>query len=457
MTEALVQDIALPAWLFWPLLLFACWSLLDRALLPWMRWLIRNRVRRVLEELDERLPIKLDEFRLTRRQVLINRLLYDPAIQSLAEEHMRQSLQSRDKVMAEIEGYVREIVPAFNPWVYFNIMARLTRWLVTRLYVLRIDHQGDQPLADLPDDATVVYVMNHRSNIDYLMVGHISSDHTALSFAAGEWARFWPLEPLIRLLGAYFVRRNSQNPLYRKVLERYVSLSTREGVTQAVFPEGGLSRDGAMRAPKLGLLGYMLRDFDPAVDRDVVFVPVAMNYDRVLEDRTLLASMDPNRPAPGLGSMVLSVLRYAWLNLRLLATRQWRRYGMAAVTFGAPVSAAAWLAGHANDARDKQIEHLAGQLMTDLQSLTPVLAAPSFCVALLQDPEKRWTDADMTRFFADNRWLAALGTEEAIPAALQIIKRRRFIIPDGENHWVMNTAETALLRYYARSIAPDSA
>ena len=64
-------------------------------------------------------------------------------------------------------------------------------------------------------------------------------------------------------MGGYFVRRDSSNPLYRKVLARYVHMATASGVAQAVFPEGGLTRDGALRPPKLGLLSYMVSGFDP--------------------------------------------------------------------------------------------------------------------------------------------------------------------------------------------------
>src|SRR5262249_50231911 len=100
---------------------------------------------------------------------------------------------------------------------------------------------------------------------------------------------------LIRAMGGYFVRRDSSNPLYRKVLARYVHMATASGVAQALFPEGGLTRDGALRAPKLGVLSYMVSGFDPQGPRDVVFVPVGLNYDRVLEDRVQLAVADMPR------------------------------------------------------------------------------------------------------------------------------------------------------------------
>ena len=125
--------------------------------------------------------------------------------------------------------------------------------------------------------------------MDYVLVTWLVAERSALSYAVGEWARVWPLSMLIRTMGAFFIRRKSRNPLYRKVLARYVQLATENGVTQAVFPEGGLSLDGRMADPKLGFLNYIVTGFD-AETRDVVFIPVALNYDRVLEDRILMAA-----------------------------------------------------------------------------------------------------------------------------------------------------------------------
>ncbi len=83
-------------------------------------------------------------------------------------------------------------------------------------------------------------------------------------------------------MGGYFINRRSREALYRKVLARYVHMARSAGVTQAIFLEGGLSRDGRLRPPKFGLLGYMVSGFNPLWPRDIVFIPVALNYDRVL-------------------------------------------------------------------------------------------------------------------------------------------------------------------------------
>ena len=83
-------------------------------------------------------------------------------------------------------------------------------------------------------------------------------------------------------MGAYFVRRNSGDPLYRTVLQRYVQMATEAGVPQAMFPEGGLTIDGKLRTPKLGLLDYMLKTFDPAGERDLVHAPRPKEFPAML-------------------------------------------------------------------------------------------------------------------------------------------------------------------------------
>src|SRR5260370_7276378 len=130
--------------------------------------------------------------------------------------------------------------------------------------------------------------MTPRSNADYVVVAYVLARGVHLSYAVGEWARSWPLEYIFKSFGAYFVRRQFREPLYHVVLERYVQLITRNGVTQGIFLEGRLSRTGAVGPPKLGLLDYVARTLrDPAFNRDIWLVPMAINYDQYLQARVL--------------------------------------------------------------------------------------------------------------------------------------------------------------------------
>ena len=194
---------------------------------------------------------------------------------------------------------------------YYKIGYNAAKLLVNLLYKVSVDYQDEDALARIPKRDVVVYLMNHRSNADYIVVAYVLARGTHVSYAVGEWARAWPLEYVFKSFGAYFIRRRFREPLYHAVLERYVQLITTNGVTQGIFPEGGLTRDGRLRPPKLGLLDYICRSvLDPAFERDMWFVPVALNYDRVLEDRSLIRELTDPRDRPGLVAQLATVTSY---------------------------------------------------------------------------------------------------------------------------------------------------
>jgi len=270
--ESVNTPVALPLWLFLLIMAFAAWALAERVLVPGVRWLLRRRINRVIDEVNTRLNISIRPFQLTKRQVLIDRLVYDPKVIEAMQAYAQEQQMPRAVAQAEVLKYAKEIVPAFNAYIYFRIGYWLAEAFARLLYRVRVGFADNERLAKIDPQATVVFVMNHRSNMDYVLAAFLAAEQTALSYAVGEWARIWPLQQLVRAMGAYFVRRNSRNPLYRRVLERYVNMATWEGVCQAVFPEGSLSRDGNLQKPKLGILDYMLRGFDPVRGRDIVFI-----------------------------------------------------------------------------------------------------------------------------------------------------------------------------------------
>ena len=139
-----------------------------------------------------------------------------------------------------------EIVPSFNLLAYYRLGYGVARLVLPLLYKVSVGHEPRAALNAIPRDSVVIYLMNHRSNADYVLVAYVLSGRVAVSYAVGEWARVWPLETLFKSFGSYFVRRRYPEALYHKVLERYVQLITRHGVTQGVFIEGGLTRDGGL-------------------------------------------------------------------------------------------------------------------------------------------------------------------------------------------------------------------
>jgi glycerol-3-phosphate O-acyltransferase len=462
-------SVSLPVWVAAALFLLAGLALVERLVLPGARWVLRRRVHQVLDEVDARLRIRIQPFKLTRRQVLIDRLLGDAAVLEGVERDAREEGSSHDRAFARAARYAEEIVPAFNAWVYFRAGYWIARQAARSLYRVRLVSSADDELAAVPEGATVVFLMNHRSNMDYVLVSYLVAEQTALSYAVGEWARIWPLETLFRAMGAYFIRRNSKNALYRRVLERYVAMATAGGVTQAVYLEGGLTRDGALRPPRLGILDYMVRGFDPAGPRDVAFVPVGLNYDRVLEDRSLLAELDPAAPRQSTAGTAAGTASFVLKNLALAAQSRWHRFGYACVNIGRPVSLRSWLVERSLDprllpdaGRKEAVAALAGDLMRGIAAAIPVLPVPLVATAFVRSPGRAFTELELkTEVLRLAGELEKAGArlhvprrdlDYAITAGLRMLVLRRAVLED-EGLLRASAEEGPLLGYYASSVS----
>ncbi|MCB1034357.1 MAG: 1-acyl-sn-glycerol-3-phosphate acyltransferase [Acidobacteria bacterium] len=464
----MTRSIPVPLWLLVLVLLLAAWTLLDRLLIPTVRWYLKRRVQRVIDGLNRRLEIKIQPFKLTKRQVLIDRLVFDPQVMEAADAHAQAEGMPRKIAQATVERYAQEIVPAFNAYIYFQLGYWLARRVAQLLYRVRLGFADEEGLARIPSNSTVVFLMNHRSNMDYLLVSYMVAGRSALSYAVGEWARIWPLETLIRSMGAYFVRRRSRNALYRRVLQRYVQMATAAGVTQAVYPEGGLSRDGLLRPPKLGLLDYMLRDFDPKKDRDIVFIPVGINYDRTLEDRTLLLDLTPAAERKGVLGGAATALRFVGHNLSLMVQRRWHRFGYACVNLGTPISMARYLEEHQVSLQGleapERFEHIAKigeDLMARIGRVVPVLPVSVVATVFAHQPDLPRGELEVkAAAFEVIRSLESAGAKVYIPresedysieVGLRALRKRR-LVEEVDGRLQARVEELPVLEYYANSI-----
>lgn len=449
----MTSTLEIPVWLAVMVGLLGIAGLLDRVIGPSLRWFFRRRVNRAIDDLNERLDLKIQPFKLTRRKVLVDRLIYDPGVMAALEEHVRDEGVPRDVAMERVERYARETVPAFSAFAYFSFGARIARWISQALFRVRVGFVDDAALSAMDPEATVVFVMNHRSNMDYLLVTYLAAERSALSYAVGEWARIWGLSTLIRSMGAYFIRRKSRNALYRKVLSRYVAMATEGGVTQAVFPEGGLSRNGSLQPAKLGLLAYMAEGFQPGVSRDVTFVPVGLNYDRVLEDRVLTGGGEDGRFRFSPLALGGFLARLSWLRL----TGRMHRFGYACVSFGTPLSLTAFMQTRG----EADIDALGAELMRRVGAVVPVLPV-SLVATVMREADGPLSPLDVkSRTQTLMRALVASGAHAHIPrgdddyaveVGLRMMRLRRLVL-EADGLLTANPDEAPLLDYYANAIA----
>ena len=467
----LLEYVSAPIWLLTILGLLAAVAIIDRVVSPIVRSITTARRERAVERLNERLAVPIAPIKLVGRKALISQVLLDPAVQAAIAVEVLQTGKSARLVEAQAQRYAREIVPAFSTALYFKVGTRLARKLSTALYRVRVGASDITALQGIPPNASVVFVINHRSNMDYILVTYLASRSSALSYAVGEWARIPGLAGLIRLMGAYFIRRGSGNQLYRRVLARYVHIATASGVTQAVFPEGGLSRDGRLQPARLGLLAYMVADFDPSGARDIVFVPVGLNYDRVLEDRVLVsaAAQVELGQKPRFGFRLTTFLGFV---SRMIAGRvlgRWYKNGYACVSFGTPVSLKAYMTNKQidfrtlnEDRRTTEVIDLGAALIGEIGRAVPALpvslVAAAFVSARGQPVSALELKALVARQIAS---LQASGAQVYVPRAdddyavdvgLRMLMLRRLVVETAGLYVVVKGEET-LVVYYANAIA----
>jgi glycerol-3-phosphate O-acyltransferase len=461
------QTVSVPGWLYLLLLLAAAYAVIVSILFPSVRWFVQRRLNRAVAKLNTSLSIKIKPFQQTKRQVLIDQLVFDPEVVAVIDQVARETNVPREALMLDVKRYAREIVPSFNAYVYYQLGYWFAKWITRFLYRVRVSAVDQQMLGSLDEDSTVVFVMNHRSNMDYVLICYLAAEQVTLSYAVGEWARVFPLESLIRAMGAFFVRRGSQNVLYRKVLGRYVHMATQSGVCQAVFPEGGLSRDGNVAEPKIGFLDYMLRNYDYRTDRNITFIPVGINYDRVIEDKNLIHWDDKTRRLSHWQTL-LRVFKFLKVNVFSSTRTRWQRYGYAGVNFGIPFDMRDYCEKNklifrhlAQRDRIPAVTALAVELMGAVRYVIPVLPVP--VIATVFSRHKGDTLRSLDIIAGCDRVIdemvsagAAIRAEQkprhkTIAAALENLKHRHILI-ETDDSFKVNPEFERLIEYYANSI-----
>src|SRR5438128_11141948 len=160
--------------------------------------------------------IRIDRFKLKQRHADIELEVFGSrevvqAVQAYAKEHH----VGTEVAMKQARQYLREIVPKFNLLAYYRFGAPIARAIMHFLYRPVVERTLLRNFNDrAPKDSIVVYVINHRSNADYVLVAHMLFEFISLSYAVGEWARVWPLNHLFKWFGAYFISRRYREPLY---------------------------------------------------------------------------------------------------------------------------------------------------------------------------------------------------------------------------------------------------
>jgi len=221
---------------------------------------------------------------------------------------------------------------AANPvrWVYL-LIAFLANTVVNTLFK-EIKVEGISNFISGAKEQPVILVPMHRSHLDYIILGAVlykSRLNTPL-VAAGINLNFWPAGFFLRRVGAFFVKRTGgSDPIHTLVIRRYIAYLLKRGHLLEFFIEGGRSRTGRMRPPKLGLLKTIIGSFQRGARKDIIFIPVSISYEQVIEDKAI---SDEN-----IGGKKVEENFQTLVKARSIFKR---KYGEVIINFGNPISLA---------------------------------------------------------------------------------------------------------------------
>jgi glycerol-3-phosphate O-acyltransferase len=206
---------------------------------------------------------------------------------------------------------------------------------VARMYsAFEIDEEGLARVRQAAKDGTLVLLPSHKSHVDYIILTRVFF-HANLPVplvAAGDNLSFFPLGPILRRGGAFFIRRTFKGDrLYAAVVDAYMRRLLKDGWPLEFFLEGGRSRTGKLLPPKLGLLSIVvdavLGAEGDAGGRSVYFVPISIGYERLVEERAYVHELSGGEKRK---EDVSGLLRAAETALG--------RYGRLNVQFGEPLT-----------------------------------------------------------------------------------------------------------------------
>ena len=267
---------------------------------------------------------------LKSREELKESILTNARLQSFMENYSKKHNMSIQQAHKKAVKYLDEIAAKYNI-ATIKILAGLIKWVSDTIFEgLTVNMDVLNKVKSMSKKGPLILIPCHKSHIDYLILSYFlyTNNMPCPLIAAGKNLSFWPMGPIFKGGGAFFIRRTFKGAvLYSKVFVEYIYKILEEGFNIEFFIEGGRSRTGKLTLPKLGLLSILLNAYNDGACDDMIFVPIYIGYDRVMEESSYLNEIEGGQKEP---ESLLQIIKAR----KLLK----KRYGKIYIKFHEPIS-----------------------------------------------------------------------------------------------------------------------
>lgn len=322
-------------------------------------------------------------------------ILARPAFRGAVARLAAQSGTSEGEAMKRASQLLGEIAATHSPYV-IDLSAHLIRRLYSQGYDdLVYDREQLARIYALAQRHPVVFLPSHKSNLDHLVLQYAlhENGHPPNHTAGGINMNFFPVGPLVRRSGVFFIRRTfKDDALYKLVLRHYVDYLIEKRFPLEWYIEGGRSRSGKLLPPRFGLLVNVVDAYQRGKSEDVHLIPVAIAYDQISDVADYTAEQRGGAKQRESFAWFLGVVK-----------RLRRRSGRIHLRFGEPVSLRTTLgppdapADAEGDEHDLAIQKLAFEVSVRINRVTPITPTSLVMLALLGCGDKAVTVHEVER------------------------------------------------------------
>lgn len=281
---------------------------------------------------------------LKTREELTEDILTRRSLKTFMKHHSEEEGQSLMLTRKKATSYIHEIAASYNLNT-IRIFEKLLTWVFNNIFEgLVVDQEGLERIKEESKKAPLIMAPCHKSHLDYLLLSYVMFKHNmpCPHVAAGKNLSFWPLGPIFRGGGAFFLRRTFKGAkLYSRIFAAYIEKLLYEGFNIEFFIEGARSRTGKLLSPKLGLLSMLIKAHKNKACEDLIFVPIYVGYDRVLEEDAYLHEIEGGKKNPENLSQLIKARKFLK-----------KKYGKVYIKFSEPFS----LNDYLDEKKDNSIE-----------------------------------------------------------------------------------------------------
>ncbi len=267
---------------------------------------------------------------LKSRQEITEDILTRKSLREYLADYAEKNKIPLYKINKKAAAYINEIAANYN-LRFINFASWMLTWVFKNIFDDLVVNQDEiNRMREKSMEAPLILVPCHKSHLDYLLLPYVmfKNNMPCPHIAAGKNLSFWPLGPLFRRCGAFFIRRTLKGAeLYSKIFAGYLEKLLYEGFNIKIFIEGGRSRTGKLLTPKPGGLAMLINAYLNGACENLYFVPVFVGYDRVLEEDAYLKEIEGGKKTP-------ETLK------GLISTRKFlkKKYGKVYIKFNQPLS-----------------------------------------------------------------------------------------------------------------------